>query len=410
MELAEYKRQAVLGSAIAAIVALSVIAGVLYLPSGTTTTLTSTAGTSSTSVISSGSCASPYPTNSPPDTSTSFKNGTTIQTTWLPILALTQAGSTGQICVKYSNGNYSGTPDTSVYQLDNYNSSVTSLVTLKSNPASVYVNNQHPSQLVTYNLNSTVGSKGIYAIPLFHQALAVGYQASQLSFSNFTWYSEWNICTGICSLTTSIVGLTNVKVLYLPIVTTTTYDFNITSLSVYSFSPQPNQENITFTLGIQTFGSAVDASYDAAQSRLTVLSSDPGLRRLLGGSWCEFVPTNSVNGQQFYYLTPYSPPQNNSLLPSSTSEQHFGNITVVSNSIQIQPDSFGTYSISILFANMSQGYYYYFNLNAYILKSSIPSGGGAGITTIATAFPVPLAGNANYFSGNRSGLLSFTCT
>ncbi|MHB8568544.1 MAG: hypothetical protein ACYC7D_15995 [Nitrososphaerales archaeon] len=59
---------------------------------------------------------------------------------------------------------------------------------------------------------------------------------------------------------------------------------------------------------------------------------------------------------------------------------------------------------------MSQGYYYYFNLNAYILKSSVPSGGGAGITTIASAFPVPLGVGASDFSGNRSNLLSYTCT
>ncbi|MHB8568543.1 MAG: hypothetical protein ACYC7D_15990 [Nitrososphaerales archaeon] len=208
------------------------------------------------------------------------------------------------------------------------NTNVTSLFTLNSSPRSVSVNNRQPNESVVYSLDSSSDAKGIYAIPLLHQALAVGYPSNDLSTSNFTWFLNWDICTGICTLSANIVGLTNIQVLYLPIVNVVTYDFNLTSLSVNSFSPRPNQENITFTVQVQTFGSAVDASYDPAQSRLTVLASDPGLQRSLGGTWCEYVPTNSINGQEFYYLTSYSSPQNSSLLTSSTPEQHFGNINV----------------------------------------------------------------------------------
>ncbi|MGI0092405.1 MAG: hypothetical protein ACREBS_11925 [Nitrososphaerales archaeon] len=209
--MAEYKRQTILGIVIASIVGLTVVVGVLYLSPKTPI---------STTTISTGACAKPFPSRSQfPNLNYTFPNGTIP----IQVYALTMPeNSSGQLCVFYA-GDLNETTAFPVRPTVEYfptNDTIrpTSPITISSYPANFSLIDGG-NQSIAYTFNAPQGSKGIYFISIPGECvtppLVVGYKLSQLNASDFVSWTYARSCSvGFAGL--SYIGLTNIQVGWIP--------------------------------------------------------------------------------------------------------------------------------------------------------------------------------------------------
>ena len=168
-----------------------------------------------------GGCASPI-SPAPRPVQTNVGNGTVEVTRWLQVFLMPE-NSTGTICVQYF-GDYTGQVYTGIGTLNQNGTeySQTLLVNVSASPSSISAGGYGSPQTVAYNVVSHAGSTGFYGLSIFQICssvpFAVGYFDYELNGSDFSWAIniENNGCPAI-SLTSNIVGLTNIQVIYLPV-------------------------------------------------------------------------------------------------------------------------------------------------------------------------------------------------
>lgn len=350
-------------------------------------------------LLSQASCQPPYP-GRPANTETYLQNGTVETTSWLAVLVMPE-NTTGQICINYSN-NWNNFVQSQVYYNINrmsggtVSSSGTSLPSISASPSEIYLY-LGSNQTVTYAINSGSNTTGIYSVGTLQSCpgtpLAVGYQGSQLNISDFSQFLGIFNCPSI-DLMSTVVGVSNIQVDYLPIHSSYTMTYNITSSSVVSINPSPDIQNVTFNLHIQSHATAINVSFDSQASSIVRLSADPNLSKLPANDSCSWYPNNS----QALASATSSP-----LETSST-----GNVTLDAPSISIPAYSLVNYSFSIQLENLSKNYYYSLGPTINIVSVGAEGGGnGSTLQSVAAYYPVNIG--QSDFSGSASQLLSGSC-
>ena len=214
------QRKAILAGFVLILVALGSVA--VYQQSriealnGDVSSILTTSSFSTSSLATNGGCTSPYPGMS---TSTSTAaNGTTLTIAEVPVLLL-NPGTTGEVCVRYyefgEGSGYSGSAYTRIDFGQNVNSTATpSSVSLSPGSATVAT--------VTYSVTASPDARGFDGLLVLQVCpdipLAVGYVASQVNASDFSWYFAGSFCSAIF-LSIQIVGYTNMNLAYM------TYDY-----------------------------------------------------------------------------------------------------------------------------------------------------------------------------------------
>ena len=184
IKMAEYKRQTILTMVMAGVVGISLIVGVLFLPTA-----------SNAPTATAGACAIPFPSISeffpnPNDTQTTFANGTVLDRAWMEVL-LMPANSSGQLCVLYSHfpnypaKSYTIQPLIQHVRVSLMQTSAT-LPTISAYPSNfTLIDNENAS--VAFSVQAPQGSRGIYSLyipgilppPCIPPPLVVGYSLSE---------------------------------------------------------------------------------------------------------------------------------------------------------------------------------------------------------------------------------------
>jgi hypothetical protein len=331
-------------------------------------------------------------------------------TNWLAVLLLPE-NATGQICVKYTNNLNNllqsqvsdGVYKPSVTKQGNaisISALPTSIPSISASPSSVYIYDGS-SQIVTYTIDSGSNTSGVYSVETFQSCpgtpLAVGYQESDLNVSDFTYFlGTFYGC--YVDLLSSMVGVTNMQVAYLPIHNNYTFYFNFINSSVVSVNPSPNVQNVTFNLEIQTYASPITISLDSSDpSQLVRLSQDPNLSKLPSNDSCTWYPNN----HHVFDAPPGSPESPTwTTLESSGS----GSVTVHAPTVAIPAYSFFNYSLSIQLANLSKSYYYALSP---VISITALGGNYSTAQSIAAYYPVNIG--RSDFGGSTSQILSGSC-
>jgi len=309
-------------------------------------------------------------------------------------------GSTGQVCVQYSGAEfgseYNGPVSSGVYWTNNSDGEQvpTSLVNVRAFPSQMSVST-YVNETIAYGINSSEGSNGLYEVGLFlfcpGVPLAVGYHEAELNTSDFAWALEVYHGCPFLALQHTIVGLTNIQAIFLPVWNRYTMTYNITGSSVLSFNPAPNVQNVTFRLQVQTFASPLNVSLSLNDSTVVRVLYDPMLTRSPANDSCSWYPNDSeaLDGGVWTQFGQFGP----------------GNMTIDAPSVQIPAYSIAIYTLSIKIASYSQAYYY-----ALMPTISLAAPGGVqpALQSVAAYYPVNIG--RSDFTGVAAQTLSGACS
>lgn len=368
-----------------------------------------TISTSEDKILAQGSCNSPFP-SPPANTHTLLKNGTVETSNWLPVL-LMSGNATGQICIKYTNNLNDlfqsqvngGVYKPSIIKQGNsisITASPTSVPSISASPSNIYLY-LGSSQIVTYTIESGSNTSGIFSVGTLQSCpgtpLAVGYQESDLNVSDFSYFlGTFYGC--YVDLSSTMVGVTNIQVAYLPIHSNYTLYYNILNSSVVSVNPSPKVQNLTFNLEVQAYGSPITVSLDSGDpSSLVAMPQDPNLSKLPSNQSCTWYPNN----HQSFEAPPGSP---ESPVWTALESSGSGTVTVHAPIVAIPAYSVFNYSLSIQLSNLSKSYYYALSLSLNITASARNY---STLQGFAAYYPVNIG--RSDFGGSASQLLSGSC-
>jgi hypothetical protein len=164
--------------------------------------------------------------------------------------------------------------------------------------------------------------------------------------------------------------------------------YNETSRSISSVIESPTSQNITISMGIQSFGLPISIYFETGPNTFSTIRE------------FKYNPQAAASLQK--YLTPYSNALNNDVYLakvdwniSNNSAYNDSNwqefplpargFTINAPTLQLQPYSEGTFRFSMLVSNLTAGYYVTFLGFAVAWKNSP---GGDAALDLATYFPI----------------------
>lgn len=308
-------------------------------------------------------CDTPFVLKSP-DISPLFPNDTQITTSYIPVFFV-PTNSTGNICVQYTNSNTPSPGYARIFDAQNLSKNADNVII---SPSDVQI----PTGVTNMTFTIKTGDAGFYGIGFFCGGLplAVGYDSSSnLVKDNFPWWDEAFHCPAMV-YSSDITGTRGIGVHYIPEVTYSKIDYNITGTSVSSVHLSPTIQNITFTLHVHTFNDSADFWFDVKDSNYIKFNGDPKLEQE-GSDPCtwSFTNGNAVGDEKQWY-------------------KMVGKVTVTDRPVTIPPHTNTNYTFSILAKDLDAGYY---GLNPVIygrpIDSTVPlenMGGGS----VGSYYPV----------------------
>ncbi len=267
------------------------------------------------------------------DVSPLFPNDTQITTSYNPVFFM-PTNSTGYLCVHYTNENTPSQSSARIFEAQNLSKSADD-IQIFPQLASVPTGSTNE----TFTIKS--GNSGFYGIGFLCGGfpLAVGYDNnSKLVEGDFPWLNQAFMCPAI-TYSLDFVGTRGIGTHYIPTVTHSKIDYNITGTSVSSVHLTPTIQNITFTVNVRTFNDSSNFWFDIKDSEYVKFNGDPKLVEQSSDpcTWT-FTNNNAVSDErQWYKMT--------------------GKVTVTDRPVTFPPHTNGTYSFSILAKNLEEGYY-----------------------------------------------------
>jgi hypothetical protein len=236
---------------------------------------------------------------------------------------------------------------------------------------------------VKYTLSTGPNSTGFYGLHFEGFCnwvpVAVGYEPSQVNFSDFPGLFASRSCCSNCGIG-QIAGYTNARIAYVTSVSTFTPTINITQLSVSSAPTANGAENITFTMNLRSFSQPFTAGLSLNKSNVMEFAGNPRLvvRYPDVSDDCLWSPTGprpNMNATTF---------QN---LPA-------GYLQVDAPAVRLGTFSNITYRISLLITGPIGSY----TAITSILYVNL-AGSTQGLYVVARYFPVSISGQLQTISG-----------
>ncbi len=278
------------------------------------------------------SCDTPF-VQRQSDVSTLFPNDTQITTSYTPVFFM-PTNSTGNFCVHYTNSNTPSQSTVRIFEALNLSKNANDTQIF---PQSVAVPTGNTN--TTFTIKS--GNSGFYGIGFLCGGfpLAVGYDNnSKLVKGDFPWLNQDFNCPAI-TYSLDFVGTRGIGTYYIPTVTHSKIDYNITGTSVSSVHLSPTIQNITFSINVQTFNDSSNFWFDIKDSDYVKFNGDPKLVEESSDP-CTWIFTNDnaiPDESQWYKMT--------------------GRVAVTDRPVTFPPHTNGTYSFSILAKDLDTGYY-----------------------------------------------------
>jgi hypothetical protein len=305
-----------------------------------------------------------------------FRNGTFVANSSYPVFAL-QPGSTGTFCLNYSNpysSTVSGFP-LSVFDWKNW-SSLPEGFSLSEYPGSINLPPGHNDTII-YTVTASNSSAGNYGlspqgISCIRYPLAVSSNPSTITLSDFPGLLSPVFGCPAQSIIPTLLGFNGFTTAYLRQTTRGNLGYNITSQSVSSVIESSTKQNITFTVGIQSFSFPITvwfATGPGTFSTIREFNFNPQVTPIPGDA-CDW----NISNQSVY--------SNGNWREFPLPAQGF---TINAPTLHLQPYSQGTFRFSMLVSNLTAGYYVTF-LGFVITWQNSP-----GINTspdLGTYFPI----------------------
>ena len=381
------KKRAGIGTAVAALIVLLVIAGAmgLILVASQNGSSSTTEGSSSATAISIQPCSNAF--SFPQTNTTTLSNGTQITHNAFPVLAA-DPGTTMTVCAQYANGNYSGPVYSSVYAWGgNGQFAQTHSVSISASTSNIALTSvEHHSSIaqVTYSVSLLDNSTGFYGISLFQFCgpfpLAVGYEPAQVNSSDFPGLLGPRDCPAQI-MSGQIVGYSGATIDYLRSVNQYTPEINMSGVSVNSFPAPGGGNNITFKMALKTFNVPLTTGLSLNQSIIRVFGGNPELTTLPAGDYCSWYPNNDTAVTNYMTITSFQD------MPS-------GYLAVNAPTLHL-----GTYmNTSYAFSILVRGPIANFTAIDPIMFVTV-QGQNQWYASIAAYFPVKIAGQVQSVSG-----------
>lgn len=374
----DHKTQAV--SRLVAVVTLVLVVGLIAVglysaPSKVSvTTVGSSPPVESSSTAQPAPCVSSYP--SQVGNQTTLSNGTVINRMYSPVL-LMPSGSSMSLCVSYTvrgDNTWSGPADTTLYEWESNGSLVpTSNLVGEATPAQLSAG---PSQtvVVEYNITARQDSSGFYGLGVAQACpppipIAVDYAPSLVSASDFRGlFATWN-CP-LLSLDAQVLGYTGASVVFVE----NQSSFVLTGVGFHNVSvissPTPQGgENVTLTMGVQSWTQPVTVEPSLNQSVVKVFGENPELVNIPHS--CDWY-ANGSGAVENMTATPFDAMPN-------------GYVRVNAPALHLGKFSNATYTFSILISGPIARYT---AIDVVIDNFSL-----------ASYFPISIAGQLESFSG-----------
>ena len=339
--------------------------------------------------------------------SSAFPNGTGSAKIDYPVFALAP-GSTASLCVSYSNASNS---TLSPYSISAFywgnESKAPTRVSIAENPANQSIP-PDANETVIYTLNASALSSGEYEFGVSpgcgDYGLLVSDNASTAGFSDFPGLlgsatqeppGAYCISSVYSSLSSTLSGFEGMRMVYLQYETNFSLPFHETSRSVKSTVVSPTEQNITVTLGIQSYGLPVTVEFltnpfkdDAYMARW---ASNPQ-EAATPGDPCDWTSPNNDYANDYNELD----------VPLS-------GVTVDAPTLNLKPVSNGTFRFSVVVSNLTQGYiggdgnpslgyvtggYFAAVFSAYVVWGSETSPATYADLDLTSFFPVGAIGQA----------------
>ena len=317
--------------------------------------------------------------------SKAYTNGTEIVKFSYPVLALA-AGSLGTICVSYHNGPTADPWSGFAYTpFDPKNGTLPARgISITDNSSNLSIPPGHDSTVVyvirASSANPSSPTTKFYGLkmsryPCGAYPLIVSSNDTPIAdFSDFPGLLNTIYIGGLsyCEWWTqgTLLGFNGLSTVYLRNTTKVAIGYNITSRSVTSIIQSPARQNITFTVGIQSFSFPITVWFATGlTSYIRMFKGNPEVKPSPGNA-CDWSITNSSaydegNFQEFGLPAP--------------------GFTVSAPTLHLPPYSQGTFRFSMLVENLTKGYYVAF-LGFVITWKNSP-----GINThpdLGTYFPI----------------------
>ncbi len=285
-----------------------------------------------------------------------FANGTEIVNYVDPVFGLLP-GNIGTLCMSYTNisntSSWSGFNYTAFYW-DNFSSIKPTGISFVENPGDLIIPARQTATVV-YTVEASNSSAGYFGLSLEHDCgffqLVVSSNPSAANFSDFPGLLPGSTNRGFdpnrggCMTWKppgTLLGFNGFSTVYLRYATSSPIGWNETSRSVASIVESPTEQNITFTMGIQSFSYPITVRFATGTSTFSDIrkfTSNPEVTPIPGNA-CDW---NIVNQSAFNTMNEYGLP--------------IQGITVNAPTLQLQPFSHGTFTFSMLISNLTAGYY-----------------------------------------------------
>jgi hypothetical protein len=287
-------------------------------------------------------------------TSSSFPNGTGAAEIDYPVFALAP-GAQGTICVTVSNASNSTVPEPSLAAYAWGNSSEATGISFSENPANASI---PPRSNVTvfYTLKPSSISAGPYRLGVNGTGcdgtspLLVTANESASSFSDFpgllndlTAAPGSDVCFGsyYAPLEARVVGFSGLAMVDLRYGVQFSMPFHEVSRSIQSTVLSPKEQNVTVTLGIQSYGLPVTVE----------LLEGPYKDNTYIARWAGDPQEVATTGDPCDWLS-----SNNYANDYDALEIQISGVTVDAPTLHLQPYSNGTFTFSIRIWNLTGGF------------------------------------------------------
>ena len=287
-----------------------------------------------------------------------YPNGTNVLTITYPVFALSP-GAVGTLCVAYPNNTNASYVSDLTYAVGSWkNSTMPSGFKFLLNPDTLPAGPGNRA-IAVYALQASTSVTGYYMLVMSHYTtcgaypLVVSKDASIASFSDFPGLIDFLLGTDRINCTWwappgDLLGFNGFSTVDLTNASKTQAIYNETSRAVVSIIESPKVQNITFTLGIQSFRYPLILTYGTGYSPTTLdFSVFPRKTNVTPtpGDACDWELVNV-------------PGASNSSIYAG--EIPTADVVLNAPTLKLQPFSQGVFKYSVLVSNLPPGYFYTF--------------------------------------------------